>query len=183
MRLLGFYWGIAGVIAFLLFAVYRLSPRIWELADYSLSALQWGVLVVFTGWMAWAEGYKGFHRAFSPRVVARARYLRENAAAVAGHPVLPLVAPVFCMGFIHATRKRKIVSFSVTGGIFILVLLLRITPQPWRGIIDTGVVTGLGLGILSLLFFWLQVETGHWKHAVPLDLPETETDASETERS
>jgi hypothetical protein len=169
LRLLGFYWGITGVIAFLLFAVLRLSPRIWELADYSLDLLQWFVLVAFTVWMAWAEGYKGFHRAFSPRVVARAKYLRSGEDS---HPVLSLFAPVYCMGFIHATRKRKIVSFAVTSAIFGLVMLLRITPQPWRGIIDTGVVTGLGLGILSLVFFWLQVETGQWEHNIPLDLPE-----------
>jgi hypothetical protein len=37
------------------------------------------------------------------------------------------------------------------------------------------VVTGLGLGILSLVFFWLQVETGRWKHDIPLDLPEKTT--------
>lgn len=172
MRLLGFYWGIAGVIAFLLFAVFRLSPRIWELEDYSLNLLHWLVLVVFTVWMAWAEGYKGFHRAFSPRVVARANYLRESNQRKTSHPVLSLLAPVYCMGFIHATRKRKLVSFIVTGAIFLLVLLLRITPQPWRGIIDVGVVTGLGLGILSLIYFWLQVETGKWNHAIPLDLPE-----------
>jgi hypothetical protein len=172
LRLLGFYWGIAGVIAFLLFAVFRLSPRIWELGEYSLNLLQWLVLVAFTVWMAWAEGYKGFHRAFSPRVVARANYLRQSDQRQTTHPVLSVLAPLFCMGFIHATRKRKIVSFSVTGGIFLLVMLLRITPQPWRGIIDAGVVTGLGLGILSLLYFWLQVETGKWNHAIPLDLPE-----------
>lgn len=169
MRLLGFYWGITGVILFLLFAVLRLSERIRELADYSLGPLHWTVLVGFTLWMAWAEGYKGFHRAFSPRVVARANYLRESAL---DRPILALFAPVFCMGFIHATRKRKIVSYSVTSGIFVLVLLLRITPQPWRGIVDTGVVTGLALGILSLLFFWIQVETGAWNHGIPLDLPE-----------
>ncbi len=172
LRLLGFYWGITGVIAFLSFAVLRLSPRIWELADYSLGLLHWGVLVFFTAWMAWAEGYKGFHRAFSPRVVARARYLRSDQHS---HPVLSVFAPVYCMGFIHSTRKRKIVSFTVTFAIFGLVMLLRITPQPWRGIIDAGVVTGLGLGILSLVFFWLQVETGHWKHDIPLDLPENST--------
>ncbi len=168
LRLLGFYWGITGVIAFLLFAVLRLSPRIWELADYSLDLRHWFVLVAFTVWMAWAEGYKGFYRAFSPRVVARAKFLRSGGIS---HPVLSLFAPFYCMGFIHATRKRKIVSFTVTFAIFGLVMLLRIMPQPWRGIIDTGVVTGLGLGILSLFFFWLQVETGRWKHVIALDLP------------
>lgn len=166
MRLLGFYWGIAGVIAFLSYAVIRLAPRILELSDYSLSPLHWLVMVGFVLWMAWAEGYKGFHRAFSPRVVARARYLRQHS-----RPVLSLLAPLFCMGYIHSTRKRKIVSFIVTGVIVLLVMLLRITPQPWRGIIDAGVVTGLTVGICSMLYFWIQVESGSWKHPIALDLP------------
>ena len=137
-----------------------------ELGEYSLGPVHWLALVVFVPWMAWSEGYKGFHRAFSPRVVARSRYLRE-----ADHPLLAMLAPVFCMGYIHATRKRKIVSWCVTLGIVMLVLLLRVTPQPWRGIVDAGVVTGLSLGILSLLFYVWQDLSGQWQHDIALDLP------------
>jgi len=172
LRLLGFYWGIAGVIAFISFAVIRLSPRIAELTEYSLSPLQWLVLAVFVLWMAWAEGYKGFHRAFAPRVIARASYLRTSTES--SHPVLALLAPLFCMGYIHSTRKRKIVSIAVTSVIVGLVMLLRITPQPWRGIIDAGVVTGLSLGILSIVYFWFQVESGKWSHPIALDLPSSD---------
>ena len=166
MRLLGFYWGISGVIAFLLYAVLRLGPRILDLSDYTLSPLHWLLLAGFVLWMAWAEGYKGFHLAFSPRVIARARYLRSGS-----HPVLSLLAPLFCMGYIHSTRKRKIVSIVLTSAIVGLVMLLRITPQPWRGIIDAGVVTGLTIGTGSLVYFWFQVESGSWNHPIPLDLP------------
>lgn len=166
LRLLGFYWGIFGVIAFLLFAVLRLGPRILDLSDYTLSPLHWLLMVGFVLWMAWAEGYKGFHQAFSPRVIARARYLRTGS-----HPVLSLLAPLFCMGYIHSTRKRKIVSMVLTSVIIGLVMLLRITPQPWRGIIDAGVVTGLTIGIASLVYFWFQVESGRWNHPIGLDLP------------
>lgn len=176
MRILGFYWGIAGVILFLLFAIMRLAPRMMELGDFNLGPLHWIALLVFVPWMAWTEGYKGFHRAFAPRVVARARYLRTET-----HPVLSLLAPMFCMGYIHATRKRKIVSWAVTGVIVGLIMLLRITPQPWRGIVDAGVVTGLTLGILSILYFWFQVESSTWGHAIALDLPTAEKlDAEET---
>lgn len=169
MRLFGYYWGIAGVVAFLSYAVVRLSPRIIEMTDYTLTPLQWIFLLLFVPLMAWSEGVRGFHQAFSPRVVARANYLRDGS-----HSVLSLMAPLFCMGYIHATRKRKIVSISVTMTIVFLVLLLRITPQPWRGIIDAGVVTGLGMGILSLLYFWLCSESRQWDHPVPLDLPGSE---------
>ena len=166
MRLLGFYWGIAGVIIFLLYAVLRLSQHVLEMTEYNLNFFHWLLLIVFAVWMAWAEGYKGFHLAFSPRVIARARYLRYQS-----HPLLSLLAPLFCMGYIYATKKRKMVSYILTGTIIMMVMLLRITPQPWRGIIDVGVVAGLTLGILSLVYFWIQVETGKWDHPILLDLP------------
>ena len=38
-------------------------------------------------------------------------------------------------------------------GIVTLVLLVRLAPQPWRGIIDAGVVLGLGIGSASILYF------------------------------
>ena len=35
------------------------------------------------------------------------------------------------------------------------VVVARQLPQPWRGILDAGVVTGLSLGIMSILYFLL----------------------------
>jgi FtsH-binding integral membrane protein len=98
--------------------------------------------------MAYSEGLMGFQRGFSPRVAARARYLRT-------HPQLHFVvlAPLFCMGFFHATRRRRIMSFALTAGIVALVLAVRLLPQPWRGIVDAGVVVGLAWGLLSLIVF------------------------------
>ncbi len=167
LRVLGFYWGIVGVILFLLFAIYRLTPRMLEMSDYALNPAQWISLLIFVPWMAWTEGYKGFHKAFAPRVIARAVYLRGEK-----RPYLTLLAPMFCMGYIYATRKRKIVSWVLTMVIVGLVLLLRLMPQPWRGIVDAGVVTGLSLGILSLIFFWISAEKDEWAHPISLDLPE-----------
>jgi F0F1-type ATP synthase membrane subunit a len=44
----------------------------------------------------------------------------------------------------------------VTTGIVVLVLLVRAVPQPWRGIIDLGVVVGLAWGIISIVVFSIQ---------------------------
>jgi hypothetical protein len=52
-----------------------------------------------------------------------------------------------------APRRRRITSISVTAGIIILVILVRYLSQPWRGIIDGGVVVGLLWGLISLLLF------------------------------
>ncbi len=44
-----------------------------------------------------------------------------------------------------------VTSWAVTPGIAVVVFGVRHVPQPWRGIIDAGVVVGLLIGLLSLL--------------------------------
>jgi hypothetical protein len=60
------------------------------------------------------------------------------------------------MGYFHATKRRKITSISLTLGIIVLIVLVSFVSQPWRGIIDLGVVVGLAWGIVSLLAFGFQ---------------------------
>jgi GT2 family glycosyltransferase len=119
-----------------------------ELVNSSMSQLHWLALAFSVIYMAYAEGYKGFHLGFAPRVVVRARYLADNPRAL--HVLL---APLFCMGYIYATRKRQIVSFALTVMIICFVLIARSMPQPWRGILDAGVIVGLSLGVLSIAYF------------------------------
>jgi hypothetical protein len=57
------------------------------------------------------------------------------------------------MGYIYATRKRQIISIGLTLMIICFILIARILPQPWRGIIDAGVVVGLSIGIISITYF------------------------------
>jgi GT2 family glycosyltransferase len=119
-----------------------------ELENSSMSQLHWLALAFSVIYMAYAEGYKGFHLGFAPRVVVRARYLANNP-----RPLHVLLAPLFCMGYIYATRKRQILSFALTTMIICFVLIARSMPQPWRGIVDAGVVVGLVLGVLSIAYF------------------------------
>jgi GT2 family glycosyltransferase len=141
-------WGIGGVLLLLIFAIFRLAPMALELVNSSMSQLHWLALAFSVIYMAYAEGYKGFHLGFAPRVVVRARYLADNPRAL--HVLL---APLFCMGYIYATRKRQIVSFALTVMIICFVLIARSMPQPWRGILDAGVIVGLSLGVLSIAYF------------------------------
>ncbi len=164
-RSFGSYWGFFGVVALLSSAVWRLWPQAGALAEVPLSLLHWLLLAVFVPFMAYSEGYRGFHLNFAPRVVARASWLRRHAT-----PALVLLAPLFCMGFVHASRKRRVISFSVTLAIVALVIGVRQLAQPWRGIIDAGVVLGLALGVASLLYYFLRQLAGNTP-AVPLDLP------------
>ena len=151
----------------LLFAVVRLGPMALELSALELQQIHWFALAVSVLYMAYAEGYKGFFLAFAPRVIARATYLQANP-----RPLHVLLAPVFCMGYIYATRKRKLLSFGLTGMIVCFVLLVRLLPQPWRGIVDAGVVTGLILGIASILYFLAQRLRYPERPGVGADVPE-----------
>lgn len=147
-------WGVAGVLMLLGSAVYRLTPLALETFSYDLSWYHWVSLALSVSLMAYAEGYRGFQQRFSPRVAARARYL-------AGHPRAfhILLGPLFCMGYFYATRRRKVTSFSVTAAIVVLIVLVHFMKQPWRGIVDAGVVTGLIWGILSVFYFGLKAFT------------------------
>jgi hypothetical protein len=144
---IGAAWGITGVVLLLSSAAYRLSFLVWGAFNVPFRWYHWLALASCVVFMAHAEGVRGFQQHFSPRVAARARYLREHPQV--SHVIL---APFFCMGYFHATRRRKIVSMSLTAGILVLVFVVHHVPQPWRGIIDAGVVTGLAWGLVSL--FW-----------------------------
>ena len=141
-------WGLGGILAFLVYAVYRLAGKFFEALDFSFTGPQWMLLVVNTAFMAYSEGYKGFHKSFAPRVVARALTLRSPAPRLR-----VLLAPLFCMGYFHTTRRRLLGTYALTVGIVILIVLFQYLPQPWRGILDFGVVVGLSWGTASILLF------------------------------
>jgi ascorbate-specific PTS system EIIC-type component UlaA len=67
----------------------------------------------------------------------------------------------------------QIKSILLTVGIVTLVLAVRRIAQPWRGIIDLGVVLGLTWGIVSIaVFTYMAFATDGFDHS-----PETPTDA------
>ena len=166
MGILGAIWGLAGVMLLLGSAVFRLAPLAIEAYSYAFSWYHWLSLFLILVFMTYAEGYKGFQKGFSPRVASRALYLKNNPRFL--HVVF---APFFCMGFFHASRRRKITSVSVTSGIIVLIILVRFLTQPWRGIIDAGVVVGLVWGLISLIIFIFQAFTSK-EFAYSPDVPE-----------
>mgnify|MGYP006892425659 FL=1 len=159
-------WGIGGVLLLLIFAIFRLAPMALELENSSMSMVHWLTLVFSVVYMAYAEGYKGFHLGFAPRVVVRARYLANNP-----RPLHVLLAPLFCMGYVYATRRRKIVSFALTTMIISFILIARSMPQPWRGILDAGVVVGLSLGVLSIGYFLIISSSDPTRLTISAEVP------------
>lgn len=139
-------WGVLGVVVVLVSAILRLSPLAIEPLRTGMTGLQWTLYVGWSIFNAYAEGYKGFQRSFVPRVVARAFYLARHR-----RPLHVALAPIFCMGLFFASRKRLILSWSIVIGVSALVTLVRGLAQPWRGIVDAGVVIGLAYGTASLV--------------------------------
>ena len=152
--LLGALWGLAGFSLLLGYTIVRLAPIAIDSFSYEFHWYHWVVLAVNTLLMAYLEGYRGFQKGFSPRVAARAKHMNN-------YPKLLhiLLGPLYCMGYFHTSKRRKIGVYSLTVGIVILIFLVRLLEQPWRGIIDVGVVVGLSWGLVSLLIYSVQAFT------------------------
>lgn len=166
-------WGVGGIAVFVLVALVRIVPIGFSAYHYEFTTWHWILLWTWVPAMIWAEGYRGFHLSFSPMVAARAKYLADNPRGL--HLAL---APVFCLGLIHATRARRIATTVLAVGIAILVLLVRLLDQPWRGIIDLGVVMGLSIGIGSMVIWAIRAFTRDDFDVSP-DVPEPEYLAAE----
>ncbi|MEC7988280.1 MAG: hypothetical protein VX278_24145 [Myxococcota bacterium] len=161
-------WGIIGVSFILGQAIWKLWPLAIEpIQNQNLTIWQWVLYAIWLIFMGYSEGYRGFQKAFCPRVVRRAWTLQSSS------PTLHiLLAPLYSMGYFHATRKRKIISWSLTFGIVGIVLFVKILPYPYRHIIDGGVVLGLSYGLVCLLLIGFNAIRGILPPVSP-DLPPT----------
>ncbi|MEE8281112.1 MAG: hypothetical protein V3R50_01930 [Gammaproteobacteria bacterium] len=142
-------WGTAGLSGVLIFAIYRLGRISLAAVEFDWHLWHWIALIANLLFMAYAEGYRGFQRRFSPRSAARAFYLYQHGRLLDG-----LLAPLFCAGYFAASRRTMLVVWIGTAVIIVLVLMLQQIEQPWRGIIDWGVVVGLTWGVLA---FWVML--------------------------
>lgn len=149
-------WGVLATTALLISAIVRLTPLALEpLRSHAMTDLQWALYVGWGLFNGYVEGYRGFQKGYVPRVVARAFWLGQHP-----RPLLVLLAPFFCSGLFHATRKRLIISWCLLVGIVGIVQVVRLLEQPWRGIVDAGVVVGLGYGTAALVVMFVAVLLG-----------------------
>lgn len=139
-------WALAGFIAILGFAVYRLSGHFVVAWEMPLSWYHWLVLIVNTTFMAYSEGYKGFQKSYSIKFSNRLIELEQRPSAT--HLLL---APLFCMNYFDAKKKNMVLAYVLTIAITLLIIIFHYIPQPWRGILDAGVVVGLSWGIIATL--------------------------------
>jgi hypothetical protein len=160
-------WGVLGFCLILAQAIYRLAVLAIEpiLDGQVTHAWQWalyGLSIVFNGY---AEGYRGFQLKASPRIVARAMHLGRNP-----RPLHVVLAPFFCTALFHTTRRRKIVTWTLYLMLVVVITAVRQVPQPWRGIIDAGVVVGLSWGMASILIYYVRALGGNPPQVSP-ELP------------
>lgn len=158
-------WAVGGVLLLLAEALVSLTPLAIEALRFDLGPAHYAALAVWIPFMGYAEGYKGFQLKFSPRAVRRALHLGRHR-----QPLLVVLAPLHAMGLIHATRRRMIANWMLLLGIVALVVAVRGLPQPWRGIVDAGVVVGLSWGAASLVWLMIMALRGHEPQVDP-DLP------------
>jgi hypothetical protein len=151
-------WAITGWSAVLVYAIMRLGGISAEALGSELTLWQKVALAANVLFMAFAEGYRGFQRKFSPRTAARVLYLRREAGWIE-----TLLAPFFCVGYFGATARILRLTYIGTLLIVALVVLVHRFPQPWRGIVDAGVVVGLTWGLLSFWYMsWRALWTGEY---------------------
>ncbi len=132
-------------------ACWRLGARALEAQQMDLTTLQ---VALYVGWIAfngYAEGYRAFQQRFSPRVVARALHLARHPK-----PLHAVLAPFYCMALFHANRRGKMLAWGTTFAVLCFIALLRYVPQPWRGIVDGGVVVALIWGALAIVVFYVR---------------------------
>lgn len=149
------FWAAGGVVMILARAMKRIVPIALEPFGAGAVPLSSFQLVSYIGmclWFAYVEGYKGFQLKFSPLVVSRSQTLSPSSPI---HHLL--LAPLYAMGLFHATKKRKIVSWSVSLGVGTIVALVKRLPYPWRNIVDAGVICGLTWGSVSIGWNWVKV--------------------------
>ena len=154
-----FAWAIGGTALVLVDAVVRLLPRALVLLEHP-EPLPLLVATAWSAFMVYAEGWRGFHQRFNPRVVVRAARLPSRPWWSA------LLGPLVVMGLLDATRRRLVASWLLVLGIVLLVVAVQLLPEPWRAVVDAGVVLGLSFGTVSLAVHTVRAVRGR---AEPVD--------------
>lgn len=138
-------WAVFGVAATLLEAIYRVSARAIVTLSSGLSVLEWMAFFSTVLLLGYFEGYRALQKRFVPHVVAR--------ALQAGHlrnPLWVLCAPLYALSLIGAERRAFLRAWVSVALIAAAVLVVRVLPEPWRGIIDGAVAIALSMGLIAL---------------------------------
>ncbi len=160
-------WAVGGVLLLFANAVRRVGPIALEPLRQGWPG--WRLAAAYAGsvgLMGFGMGYQGLHKQFAPRVVVRAWAMADRRVG----PWVALLAPLASMGLVHGTRRRVITSWTMIGSMVGALVAVRILGQPWRGVIDAGVVVGLAWGMVAILLLAARAARGELPPADP-ELP------------
>jgi low affinity Fe/Cu permease len=143
----GQIWGLCGVLIFLLSAVWRIFPDMHDVFSEQNGLESYLAVSVLLPMMVYLEGYRGFYKRFTPRVVSRGKALvyQDNL-------IYQILAPLFCMGFIGSAVRRKLGLTIVTVSIVGLAFWVGGLSQPWRWVVDVSVAVALLFGVVSIIW-------------------------------
>ncbi|HSM05844.1 MAG TPA: hypothetical protein VK858_14600 [Longimicrobiales bacterium] len=139
-------WAITGVGALFLFAIVRLGARGISVVASGLGPSQWAVFGLLLLLFVVFEGRAALQARWVPMLVRRARDLRGSAA-----PSHRLLAPLYGMSLVGASPRRLVRAWLGTLAVIVAILLVRVLPDPWRGLIDLSVAAALAWGLGALL--------------------------------
>lgn len=140
-------WSVLAIGLAFAEAIARLGARALATVREELTPAEWvafaGSVLVFT----WFEGFRALHRRFVPAVVDRAFEVAADSRGVLGWAA----APLRTLSLLDANRRDMVRAWVSVGLITLAVLLVRVLPSPWRGIVDAGVSSALLLGLCSMV--------------------------------
>ncbi len=145
-RRVGAVWGVSGIVCLLGWAMYRLYPHVEMAVVGGLTPAQWALLLLWIVFMVISEGRDGFQRRLAPRIATRSAHIYQR-----GDWLEVILAPLYCFGYFRAPKKQLIVSYGAVVVIICVVVIVHQFSQPWRGIVDSGVIVGLLYGIGAIM--------------------------------
>lgn len=111
-----------------------------------LAPAEWVALLLLTLVFVYGEGVRAIERRWVPHFVERARGVRH-----ARNPLVRLLAPLYGLSLIAASRRELVKAWAGIAAIAGLVVLVQRFPHPWRGITDFAVAIALLWGLIAIL--------------------------------
>lgn len=139
-------WTLTGVAALFAWAIYRLGARGIATIRAGLDTGEWTVLVLLTAAFVYGEGFLALDRRWVPRVVERARRVRDDRRLV-----VRVLAPLYGLSLVGTSRLELARGWLGTAAIVVAVVLVAGLPAPWRGIVDFSVAVALFWGLVAIL--------------------------------
>lgn len=138
---------MAGIVVLFIEAAWRLAVRGVITIRAGLEPFEWLILIVLTIAFIHGEGVRALQRRWIPGVYRRIAALRDEKSVL-----YRLLAPLYAMSLIGATRSTLVRAWRGVVLIVAAVFIVRALPEPWRGIIDLGVASALAWGTVVLLY-------------------------------